>query len=59
MAHVQCFVHFDHQKMLDAIAEGLLHRTGHITICVFQFQCFLTNTKYVAAVQKISTVMVT
>jgi len=38
---VQCFVHFDHQKMESAIAEGVLHLTGHIVICVFQVHFFL------------------
>jgi len=41
--HVQCFVLFDNQKMLDAIAEGVFHLTGHIAIClsssVFFYKC--------------------
>ena len=47
VGHVQCFMHFDHQKMLDGIAEGVLHLTGHIAICVFQVQCFLQIKKCV------------
>ena len=40
---MQCFVLFDNQKMLDAIAEGVFHLTGHIAIClsssVFFYKC--------------------
>jgi len=47
---MQCFVHFDKQKMLDATADGVFHLLVTLQY-VFQVQCFFTNTKYVAAVQ--------
>jgi len=47
---MQCFVHFDHQKMLDAIAVGVFHLVV-TSQYVFQVHCLFTNTKYAAAVQ--------
>lgn len=38
------FVHFNDHKMLETIAEGVLHLTGNIVVHVFKFSLFLTNT---------------
>ena len=41
---MQCFVHFDKQKMLDATADGVFHLLVTLQY-VFQVQCFFYKYK--------------